>query len=177
MPSGEVRIRLKDVAPRKGAADAEVLQPYKLSEILRGAVVLVDGKGEEVVRLKPLTLYGLATLEDLYEPEGGIAVLAVRKSNTRDFLRFATVLANQELPAEDQMTEAEIGNLVSASNYKIVSQLVEEAIAPLFEALAEIAAATPRAAGAPGGAGSSTGSLISSAGKPIPSGVSPSPGS
>jgi hypothetical protein len=165
--TGEKRITLTEIGKPKRAADEIVLT---LAQILHGTVRMESGDDKRPIRIKPMNLNSLATLQDLYEEEGGFEILAKRAMTLADYRRIATVLANQDLsPGETPLTEDDIGRLVDAENYGVLVALIGRAMAPFNRAL-EFVEATPTPTASLVGTDSSITVLKSSVGSPNKSG-------
>lgn len=161
--TGDRRIRLSDLAPKKPGADEIELSLY---QILKGELTIEQGK-DRVVRLKPITLDGLATLEESYAAEGGLSVFSRRLPTTKDYVTFATIMANDHAPEGKTLTAKEVGKLLNAEQMPFISKLINELISgPLDAAAAADPGVTPAADGGPG---SSTGAPNSSGGPPATS--------
>lgn len=148
--TGDKRIRLSELAARPSENETELT----LYQILRGEIK-VEGNEDTVVRLKPLTLDGLAILEEAYADEGGLAVLSRRPATTRDYIRIAAILHNDGAPDDKQLTEKQIAKAIDARLMGVISRLMNEVITgPLEAAAAQLPTAADLAAA---GLGSSTG--------------------
>lgn len=157
--TGDKRIKVADMVPAKKREDEVELSLY---QILKGEVRVEDGN--KYLRLKPLTLEGLAILEELYADEGGLAVLGTRKSTTRDMIRFATVLANDGLPEDEKKSEQEIGRMLTADALPKLTTLIQELVSGPLSAAVETATAATADRPAGNGSTSSTGSPSGSGG-------------
>lgn len=155
--TGNRRIRLGDA--KKAARGPSNLPKVSLGDILLGTVT-ITGNDDTELHVKPLTLNGLALLNDLYKAEGGVEGISGREMTMEDYLRFATVLINQDRPLSERFTEAQIGDKIDAENMAIITAAVMEAVRPLLASLGPTEAqANPLT-----GANSPTGALASSAG-------------
>ena len=162
--NGAKRIVLSDVHLGKKDGEPERLSLY---QILKGDVV-ITGNDDREIRLKPLTLNGYATLEEMYAAEGGLECLSRRKATIRDYVRIATVMANQDAPEDQQLTEREVGGILTMENYQPFVRLIVAVLAGPTKGGAATEPATPTSP--PTGPRSSTSALSDSAGLPTGSG-------
>lgn len=157
--TGDRRIRLSDIAAPNREDEVEL----SLYDILRGEVRAKSGP-HKFVRLKPLTLNGLAVLQEAFKDRGGLESLAKRVAPA-DVITIATVLANDNEPPERQLTEEQVGKMLNASQLPAILQLINEVLAgPLVAAGGQAPAAAETEPRPVDGRGSSSGARRSSAG-------------
>lgn len=157
--TGERRVRIGDLRT-KPSDDTIKLSLY---EILRGEIRM-DLPDDKVVRLKPLTLGGLAVLQEMYSALGGLESLSGKELKIADYIKFATVLVNQDMPLNERVSEDEVGRMLNAENMPLITALINDVMTgPLFGS----PGTTPAPTGASqNGKPSFTSSLASTAGSP-----------
>ena len=158
--TGAKRIVLSDVHLGSKEGEPERLSLY---QILKGDIV-ITGNDDREIRLKPLSLNGYATLEEMYAAEGGLDFLSKRSATIRDYVRIATVMANQDAPEDQQLTERDVGNILTMENYQPFVRLIVAVLAGPTKGVAATAPVTPT--NAPTGPLSSTSVPSGSGGPP-----------
>jgi len=135
-PQGERRLKLCDVVQPKRELKPDEVE-VTLHQILFNGFK-VEGNDGRVLVFRPLNLKAFAAIEDQWGSFENLAVIAANgKVKMREMIKLITILVNQDMDEDKEVSEDEVARAIPGDSYNLVNMVIDEIFRPLSQAPAK----------------------------------------